>query len=232
MEPLYQSAITCICCQAEFQTSRVRPSFKRVVSRDTDFCAYYKDGINPDFYVVRVCPSCGFATTENGTQQLTDVKRRYYYERFGSSWVNRDYGGERTLEQALDTYKLALLCAQVAGTSERVMAGLLHHIAWLYRYMGNKAQEERFLQFALQSYTTVYETEGGSVNDAKLMFLIGELNRLLGDRNAAVRWFARVVNDKRIVDATMIRASRDQWQLLREEMKQEGLYIEEERLNA
>ncbi|MCQ6559145.1 DUF2225 domain-containing protein [Paenibacillus mendelii] len=222
MEPLYQSTITCICCEQSFQTSRVRSSFKKALSRDSDFCGYYREDVNPDYYVVRVCPKCGFATTENGIEQLADAKRKQYYEQIGSHWKTRDYGGSRTPEQAMACYKLALLCGQVVGEKERVVAGILHHIAWLYRYTDNKEQEQRFLRFALEAYVRVYEKEGVSLNNAKLMFLIGELYRRVGEKGEAVRWFSRVVNDKRITDASMIRASREQWQLLRAEQSPEA----------
>jgi len=218
MEPLYQTTIVCICCESAFKTSRVRPSFKIAASKDSDFCAHYKDSsVNPDYYVVRVCPGCGFASTENGLGELTDAKRMQYYDRIGSQRVSRDYSGERTTAMAMECYKLALLCAQLVGEKERVIAGLLHHIAWLYREMKDHEQEQRFLRFALGSYVKVYETEGISLNNAKLMYIIGELSRRTGDRGEAVRWFSRVVNDKRITDAAIIRACREQWQLLREE---------------
>lgn len=81
MEPLYQSKIKCICCEFTFMTSRVRPSFKRAVKTDTDFCGYYKPEVNPDFYVVRVCPNCGFASTENGMERLNDQQKKQYHEK-------------------------------------------------------------------------------------------------------------------------------------------------------
>ncbi|MCA0757395.1 DUF2225 domain-containing protein [Paenibacillus sp. N4] len=217
MEPLYQSKIECICCEMTFTTSRVRPSFKKATKSDSDFCGYYKSEINPDYYVVRVCPSCGYATTENGLERLSDLQKKQYHERIGSRWQRQEYGGERSVTQAMRCYKLALLSAQAVGEKDRVIAGLLHHIAWLYRYEANQHEEKRFLRFALQSYIRVYETEGVSLNNAKLMYLIGELYRRIGEENDAVRWFSRVVNDKKIVDAAMIRASREQWQLIREE---------------
>ncbi len=34
----------------------------------------------------------------------------------------------------METYQLALLTAQTIGEHKRVVAGLLHHIAWLFRY--------------------------------------------------------------------------------------------------
>lgn len=220
MDPLYQITLHCVCCETPFTTSRVRSSFKRAIKTDSDFCGYYKEGTNPDFYVVRVCPVCGFASTENGQSSLTEEQKKAYYEEIGVRWNPQNYGGERTLEQALTCYKLALLSARVVNEKERVTAGILQHIAWLYRYMGNANEEKRFLQFALESYIRVFEVEGVDVNNARLMYLIGELNRRIGNANEAVKWFSRVINDKDIIDSAMIRASREQWQLLREEARE------------
>ncbi|WP_127507876.1 DUF2225 domain-containing protein [Paenibacillus humicus] len=214
MEPLYQTAALCPCCGNGFETPRVRPSFKRAVAVDTDFCSHFK-GIHADYYVVRVCPQCGFSTTENSLSSLTDAQKENYYSLYGRMWQPRSYSGARTSSQALDCYKLALLSAVAAQDKDRLIAGLLHHIAWLYRDEGDSGQEMRFLRHALESYRRVYETEKVD-NDAKLMYLIGELHRRLGERKEAVWWFSRVVNDKRIVDAAMIKASRSQWQLVRE----------------
>lgn len=216
MEPLYATTKTCICCERSYPTSRVRPSYKKATSRDSDFRALYANDINPDYYIVWVCPDCGFSSTENGASRLTDTQRKAYYEQAGSRWTRRDFGGSRTREQALICCKLGLLCAGIIGEKERVIAGLLHHIAWLYRSQGNVEQEQRFLRYSLDAYIAVFETEGVSLNNAKLMYLIGELYRRVGDPRMAVRWFSRVVNDKKITDAAMIRASREQWQAIRE----------------
>ncbi|XEC93858.1 DUF2225 domain-containing protein [Paenibacillus tarimensis] len=232
LEPLYSIQLTCVCCEATFHTSRVRQSFKKAIKTDSDFCAYYKEGSNPDYYVVRVCPWCGFASTENSLETLNDRQKKNYLDHIGSKWSPRDYGGARTLEQALESYKIGLLCAQTVGEKNRVVAGLLHHIAWLYRYVSNKEQELRFLRFALEAYIRVYETEDGSVSNARLMFLIGELYRRLDEPYEAVKWFGRVIHDKSIVDAAMIRASRGQWQLLREEMAAKKLALPEEMIDA
>ncbi|NGZ76845.1 DUF2225 domain-containing protein [Saccharibacillus alkalitolerans] len=217
IDPLFQITTACVCCEKTFQTSRVRPSFKQTIKRDTDFCAHYKNE-NPDFYVVRVCPHCGFAFTENSAAKLSEAQRQSFKEKVGAPAKKKDYSGARTLEAAMETYKLALICAQVIGDKERIIASLLHHIAWLYRYADNPEQEIRFIGYARDSYVRVYETETAGPSDARLMYLIGELCRRLGEFNEAVRWFSRVINDQRIMDAAMIRASREQWAALREEM--------------
>lgn len=227
MEPLYQISVNCICCEASFSTSRVRPSLKRAVRSDTDFCSYFNT-INPDFYVVRVCPYCGFASTESFGERLNDRQKSAYLEKMGSQWKMRDYGGVRNENDAMECYKLALLTAQAVKEKDRVIAGILHHIAWLYRYEGKNEQELRFLEFALDAYVRVFETETGSYSNARLLYIIGELNRRLGRFHEAVRWFGRVIHDKKIVDAAMIRASREQWTAIREEMTGQGMQLPEE----
>lgn len=218
--PLYTIKITCCNCEHEFSTSRVRPSLKRAIRRDADFCSYYK-AENPDYYVVRVCPKCGFASTENSADRLAGWQRKAFEAQVGSRWTPRDFGDKRSWETALETYKLALICAQSINDKERIVASLLHHIAWLYRYRGETEQEQRFLRYALDEYVKVFENDTSGRNDARLMFLIGELNRRLGEFPTAVKWFSRLVNDQRIVDAAMIRASREQWAILREQMRGE-----------
>lgn len=217
LDPLYRITVNCLCCESSFQTSRVRMSFKKAVHTDSDFCAHYRS-VNPDYYVVRVCPRCGFAFSENFNTKLTKEKKERFNEQIGRKrTTHRDYGGERSREEALQCYKLGLLSAQVIGEKDRIIAGLLHHIAWIYRYDRNEEQEKRFLQHALDAYTRVYETELDAINNAKLLYMLGELNRRLQHDQEAVQWFSRVVHDKSIMDAAMIRASREQWQLLRAE---------------
>lgn len=193
---------------------------------DSDFCGYYRDDLNPDYYVVRVCPQCGFSSTENGFEKLTDKQKQQYFEQVGSSWETKSYSGPRSLQDALACYKLALLSAQATDAPDRIIASILHHIAWLYRYQNDTEQEKRFLTFALQSYIKVFEYEEASLSNARLMFIIGELNRRTDNDREAVKWFARIVNDKKIMDAAMIQAAREQWQQLRidhEERRLKGL---------
>lgn len=216
--PLYEIKVSCCNCDHEFHTSRVRPSLKRAVRQDSDFCSYYKEE-NPDYYVVRVCPRCGFASTEHSADKLAEWQRKAFREQLGHRWTQREFRGKRNWETALESYKLALLCAQCINDKERIIASFLHHIAWLYRYRGETEQELRFLRHSLEAYIKVYEHDGVSGNDARLMYLIGELHRRVGDFNEAVKWFSRLVNDQRIMDAAMIRAAREQWALLREQMR-------------
>lgn len=231
VEPLFKINVRCSHCKYAFQTSRVRPSFRKGMGTDSDFCVHYKDH-NPDYYVVRVCPACGYSFSESFTDSWTDTQAAEFKARVANQWGERDYGGERSWEDALETYKLALISAQIKGERERVVAGLLHHIAWLYRYKEQDDNEQKFLKFALDSYTIVYETEEMDYNNVRLMYLLGELNRRLRNYHEAVKWFSRIINDKRIMDAAMIRQSREQWIVTREDMLAARLDLPEEMIES
>ncbi|WP_409342274.1 DUF2225 domain-containing protein [Paenibacillus sp. MBLB4367] len=227
VEPLFQTQVTCMYCESVFESSRVRPSFKKPSGSDTDFYLRYKE-VNPDYYVVKVCPVCGFASTENFSDRFTASQRKTFEERVRSNWSMRDYGGKRGWDEAMQTFKLALLCAQIKQEKDRIIAGMLHHIAWLWREKGDREQEQRFLEHALSAYVKVYETEGADVNNARLMYLIGELSRRTGQYKDAVLWFGRVINDKKIMDSAMIRASREQWVATREDMIEAQMELPDE----
>ncbi|MDR6881629.1 DUF2225 domain-containing protein [Bacillus sp. 3255] len=231
VEPLYEISVKCTYCDNSFKSMKVRPSFKKASKTDTDFCVHYKT-INPDYYVVRICPYCGYAHTENFSDKWKPEQREAFYEKVAKFWSMRSYSGERTFEDTMQTYKLALISAQIKEEKSRVIAGLLHHLAWLYRSVGDWEQEKRFLTFALDAYVSVYETEGMDLNNARLMYLMGELNRRLGRFNEAVKWFSRIINDRKIMDAGMIRASREQWVATREDMLAIRMELPEEMKQA
>ncbi|UKS27448.1 DUF2225 domain-containing protein [Paenibacillus sp. HWE-109] len=231
VEPLYEITVKCTFCDNAFKTMKVRPSFKKASKTDADFCVHYKD-INPDYYVVRICPFCGYAHSENFSDKWKPDQKKAFYTEVSQKWTMRDYCGERTREDALQSYKLALLSAQIKDEKARVIAGLLHHLAWLYRASGDWEQEKRFLAFALDAYVSVFETEGMDLNNARLMYLMGELNRRLGRFHEAVKWFSRIINDRKIMDAAMIRASREQWVIAREDMLAIRMELPEEMKQA
>ncbi len=49
-EALYDKEVKCPVCDMKFKTKKVKTSHVKVVKRDSDFCAYYKDE-NPTFMV-------------------------------------------------------------------------------------------------------------------------------------------------------------------------------------
>jgi hypothetical protein len=216
-EALYTKEIKCPVCGKNFTSTRVRTSAIKVETRDSDFCVHYK-GVNPMFYDIYVCPHCGYAALADRFDKIDVEGKKAVLQNTTPNWTSRDYGGERTLEQALECYKLALLCAQLKRDKPSELAALCLRIAWLYRFSQDEQEERRFLQAALDEYVAAYERQtDNNVNEMNLLYIIGELYRRLGNAAQAVQWFSRVVNHKdRENNPLLISMAREGWQSIKE----------------
>ncbi|OEH86643.1 hypothetical protein BHU72_10350 [Desulfuribacillus stibiiarsenatis] len=220
VSPLYQVSFTCPNCTYNFMSSKVRTSFIKTQKTDTDFCIHYA-GVNPDFYLVRVCPCCGFSFTDNFKARFTPVVQQRIENLITKKWNHKDYRGERSLQDALTVYKIALLCAQLLDESDVVIGGLCFKIACFYRFQEDTEQELRFLQNALDCYMEFFQNESNvQVDEAKMIYLMAELQRRLGDYRGAIKWFDRVIKDKSITNIAIIKKAREQWQVAKEQLKE------------
>ena len=217
-EILYDKTYKCPLCTIKFSTKKARQGRLKVVKQDKDFCKHY-ESVNPNYYLVNVCPSCGYAFTDN-FEQLTPAKKEVIKERISEKWSERDFGGIRDWNMALESMKLGFLCGRLKEENKNVLAGLVLHIAWIYRKAGYEKEEKRFLQNAKKLYLEVYEKDtSAEVNVARLLYLLGELERRLGNEKVAVNWFSRIVSDKKIKDPGIIKMARESWQDLRAKNK-------------
>ena len=186
--PLYRVNVTCPVCGASFNTSRVRSKSCVVESRDTDFCVYYKE-CNPVFYETAVCNRCGYADLYGRFNEIDPEEARDVRAKIEGKWNGRDFGGERSIEDALDSYKLALFCNQLRrSTTAEVFASICMRLAWLNRLKGDTKEEKRFLAHALEQYMALYDRgrTPEKMDEITLIYLIGEINRRLGSGKDAV----------------------------------------------
>ncbi|KJS83834.1 MAG: hypothetical protein JM58_11945 [Peptococcaceae bacterium BICA1-8] len=212
--PLYDKEMECLYCNKTFITKKVRSKFIRIKKRDSDLCNHY-EGINPYYYEVFVCSHCNYAFTER-FQPINNICNEIIKERYIKNTALANLNGERSLEQAVKAFKLALLCATLAGESSYILAGLCLKLAWLYRYDNNN-EETRFLNNALDNYIKTYEQgDIATLNKASLLYIIGELENSLGDYERARRWFSILLSDKTL-DPKIVKIAKDRWQELRYE---------------
>ncbi len=211
ISPLYDKKITCICCGENFKTKKVRTSRTIVKSKDTDFCVHY-EGINPYYYEINVCPYCGYAFTNNFSP-LKFTKREEIKNQYLNKIGEMQLCGERSLADAVLCFKLALLCAELNEESNLCLAGLCMRIAWLYRYKGNKKEEDKFLARALSCYQEAYHKESFEkvkMGKDRLFYILGELNGRLGRYLETRNWFSLLFVERNIEPALNILA-RNQW---------------------
>ncbi len=215
----YQAKSTCLYCDHKFTTTKVRMSKTKVLKRDSDFCIHY-DGPNPLFYDITICPECGFAFY-NSYRKLSDHQRKKLKEAYISKINVMNMVGERTIEEAIHTFKLALLTASIVNERKFITANLSLKLAWLYRMIEDEAEELRFLQNALDDYIYMmaYEDiEQEEVDEDRLIYLIADLNLRLGHYVDARRLFSQLITGKQVSPRYKSLAI-DRWQDYKEELE-------------
>jgi len=224
-EGLYNVTITCPVCSKNLEVTKVKSKACKVVSNDTDFCTYYET-VNPLFYDIWVCGHCGYAAQRDKFPDISFKNSKIIREKVTPHWNPRDFSGERDVNAALETFKLALYELNLLETSKPSdFARICLRIAWLYRIndkvKDSKDKENEFLNFALKHYVNAYEKERfpiGKFDEITCTYLIGELYRRVGNPEESLKWFSRIIsspagrNNARILELT-----REQIQLVREE---------------
>ncbi len=217
--------IVCPLCQTKFNTTKVKTTKLRMTDRDTDFCTYYKD-INPYFYEINVCPECGFAFSDSYTHSIMDEKADQFKKEISSKWIRRDFGGVRDMDQAIETFKMAITSGEITGAKHSRLAGLCLRLCWLYRMKGDKDEELRFMRWSVKLYEKAYQLEDfsgeKSMDIGTVLYLLGELNYRLGEYESASKWFNIAIT--KLTNAPEVSASkmamiRDRWQDIREDIK-------------
>lgn len=224
LSPLFDKKVICPVCTHSFTTKRLRSRFVRVDKVDTDFLTYYKDEkLNPIFYEISVCPKCGYAFSDMYSTSFPPNAIDLIKSQISANWNERNYSEEREIPEAIATYKLALLSGSLKKEKSVVMAGICLRLAWLYRMTNDEEQEFRFIGLALEKYKNSFvESDyiGTQLTEMRLLYLIGELSRRIGEREEAVKNFSRVINHKnRTFETKLVEMAREQWYLIRENDK-------------
>lgn len=220
--PYYQKSIDCLHCKKKFNTTKIRSKFVKVDKQESDFQPIYSNPeVNPVLYNVFVCEHCGFSFTEDFTKYFSPGVKEDIQAKISTKWQQRSLGGERTIEEAISAYKLALLSGTLKKEKFVATAGLALRTAWLYRLLKNEEQEKRFLLIARDHYSDSYSNEdysGTQMSEVRINYMIAELSRRIGDREQATRFFSRVIEKQSTsVEPKLIELAKEQWQLMREE---------------
>ena len=215
---LFEKEVDCPVCKNHFTTQKTRNRRLKVLKRHEDFFVEYED-ISPIHYHVWVCPECGYSATESEFYEIRKHEISIIEKTISSKWTKRSYGGRRSLEEVENTYKLALAIATVLKKSKGYIGGLCLKLSWTYREMDSD-KEKVFLENALKAYTEAYETEAmpiETIEEVPMTYLIGEINRKLGNYQQAISWFGKVVDHSEIKYYRHIKIkAREQWRLAKE----------------
>jgi len=192
---LFDKQVVCPVCNAHFKTKTVKSKSPRVISKDSDFFIRYSV-VNPYFYDVIICNSCGYAALRSDFDNIKMYKKELVLSNVTPKWKPREYPDILDEKLAIERYKLALLNALLLDLADSTKAMLSLKIAWMHRSLNNTDQETVFLKQALEGFNNAYIYEVfpiyGLQRDS-LMYLLGELNRKLGNSQEALQWFSKTI---------------------------------------
>ncbi|MFD1205432.1 DUF2225 domain-containing protein [Sporosarcina contaminans] len=221
ISPTYVKNVECLNCREKFTTTKIRSRFVRVAKHDSDFKPVYSDpDIHPLYYNVAVCEHCGFSFTEEFSKFFPAGTKEEITNTITSLWSGRSFGNERTIEESIETYKLAYLSATIKKEKPLTMAGITLRLAWLYREKGDQEEEKRFTSIARDLYTEAFsegDYVGTQMSETRVLYMMAELSYRIGDQESTIRNLSRVIESQRTsTEPQIIEMAKNRWQEIRE----------------
>ena len=227
-EPIWLKEVKCQACDAVFRTPRVKPSALKVKSSDPDFHKVYEN-INPLLYAVTTCSGCNYSARNDDFDSKTleyhpeILKIASAIKETGKN-VKFSEGSDIDVETSVKKHLLAVFFAKHFKPEDPLtISGLYMHIAWMYREQGNREKDLEFQKMALEYYIKTFEKGSHipeKIGEPGILYLIGELYRVLGNYAEAVNWFSRVIKHEQIGNFPNIEnLTRDAWEKITEEKR-------------
>ena len=226
--PIWFKEVTCQVCGAKHKTPRVKPSFLKVKSIESDFHKIY-EFVNPIYYAITTCNECNYSARNDDYDKVTLEYHKEIIDlalSIKNSKKNVIFKNEKNppLEEVVNKHLLAIyFYKSFKPENPNIIAGLYMHLVWLYREAGNKEKEIEYIKYAIEYYIKTYEKGiyiPEKIGIPGIMYLIGELYRRIGNYSDAVQWFSRVVKDDMIDNYPNINnLTHEAWEKINEEKK-------------
>lgn len=218
---LYNKEVTCPVCDHVFKASTVKSSAYRMIKKDSDFFIRYSL-INPYFYDVWVCNSCGYAAMKTDFYSIRSIEIEAVQKSITPKWKGRMYPEIYDVHIAIERYKLSLLNYIITNAKSSKKAINCIKLAWMYRLLETEESQEMellFLKQALEGLSDAYYAEAFPIygmDKYSAMYLIGELNRRIGHTENSLVWFSNVITTPN-VKQNLKELARDMKDLIKEE---------------
>lgn len=214
---LYDKTITCLYCNEKFKSKSVKTSSLRPGKVDEDGYTYYDEEANPYLYQIYACPHCGFVFTGSFslmTREKTLVKESFI-DRLASV---ENYCGRRTVQEAIEVWKLGLLTGQVSNQPTEIMAGIALRISWLYRFSNDHENEMNFLERALNGYKQAYQNDDLINSELGVVKIIFQAAIRLEDLEEARIWMNELYKYR---SSKVLMDAKEQYDNLKESIEEE-----------
>lgn len=219
MPDLYLKKCTCPFCLKTTETKRVLSRHIRVAS--TDFDGFIRhQGVNVYLYEPVQCSHCRFFFHESFGKLSPDVRATLQDHILPTLPVLTFAETERTIEQAIQLYKLCLYTAQVSEQKPAIQAMLGVRLSWLHRLIGQSAEEQLWASRAIEKYVSLYEnytsSQKSGIPEDVLLLRIADLYAVTQDKEQARLWYGRLFQSQEATDKIK-KDARTHWEWVQEQ---------------
>ena len=207
---LYNKKIVCPICNKNIEMTKMKMNSSKLEKKDTDLCPYY-EGISPLYYDICVCEECGYAEFAEKFEYVKNAECALIKKNITVHWKKHEFTGDRDLDKAIESYKVALLNYQAKNAKFSDKAKVCLRLGWLYRFKNDIEKEKTFLNHALDNFTESYSKESfpiDKMDEATCMYLIAELHLRTGNPDESLKWFGKIIsnqagrNNSKVMDMT------------------------------
>ena len=189
---------------------------------DEDFCVHY-EGVCPYRYRIWLCEHCGFAADEKQftEEPLSPRDKAKIQELLEGRKINLPYTEERTVEDAIRAYKLAIYFVERVGWPLQKKAGYCMGMAWVYRDTEEHEKEAEMLRCAAELYEKSVMTEHYPIHgmsDSMALYIAGAAYYRMGDYEKATQMLSQIMSDQEVRknDVKLFERAQNLWIDLRE----------------
>ncbi len=220
MPEFWYKEFVCQLCGNRFNYPRVFSDAISVESRDEDLKPNFR-GVNALYHQVVTCPECyltlferDFGTLSIPEEKMDKVKR--VLENAKREFGELNLGEDKNVDDAIKLFSIAAAVYTVMN-HKRGAAEAYLKLAWLYREKGQEKEEKIALAKALKFFEAHFKEDiTNEKEEPMILFYLGELNKLLGSRKEAVKWFSILANKYRGVPSPYVKAAQERWQEVRD----------------
>ncbi|MCI5954234.1 MAG: DUF2225 domain-containing protein [Lachnospiraceae bacterium] len=235
---IYDKNFTCPVCGTEFPAKIMKTGKAKLIGTDMDLRARY-EGIDAVKYDVELCPVCGYAALSRYFANVGSAQAKLIKEKISMNVHITEYHDEiYSYEQAMERYKLALVCAVVKKSKASEKAYICLKSGWLVRgwreslaESGNtklsaelEKQENEYLQNAYIGFVEARKTENYpmcGMDEITVDYLLAVLSFRFKKYDLASRLVAGILTSPS-ANARMKDKTRDLKDLILAELKKNG----------
>jgi uncharacterized protein (DUF2225 family) len=219
----YSVDAQCPVCKIHFKANKLFESKLKQLSRDTEMRIRF-EGIEPIHSKVWVCPDCRYANFLNRWSELSASQRSTLKDSVEKRKI--EFAGlpepDGDAERAINGYRLVIKCLTQIRAGSNVIASAWLNLAWLYDDRADVELAAAARKNSLEAYEEFYFQERSLTPSLELqaLYIIGELNKRLGNTRQAHEYFLKVLHYKGHNMAILTDLARDGLQELKQMTKE------------